>query len=131
MSIWSMVFFFNILPFATCFYFPRSYKKSRKKNSVWKIVGYFSYFMKPSHKIFNQKGSTGTWTRITRIKTSGANQLHYGTKRLSIINHTIIISHYLFINYYNSLLIRSAIAFNYYNLLLQGITTRYQYFLGV
>ena len=31
-----------------------------------------------------QKGSTGTWTRITRIKTLGANQLHYRTQQRKV-----------------------------------------------
>ena len=35
-----------------------------------------SFFFKKKTK---KKGSTGTWTRITRIKTLGANQLHYRT----------------------------------------------------
>ena len=40
-------------------------------------------------KIHRTRGSTGTWTRITRIRTLGANQLHYRTD-IQTVCHLVV-----------------------------------------
>ena len=45
--------------------------------NFWEL-NLFKIYFEPK-KLQKILGSTGTWTRITRIKTLGANQLHYRT----------------------------------------------------